>query len=306
MVFTAGGASVPDTYAYTDQNGYTHTFFGFDGDAGAAAGQFWKTVDPDGQVAFVGHATTAATAISSGYSSGRILKAYDTADRRYTYTYTSLNGTYRLTEVVAETKTGGTWDSPTGVAEVASVEYSYYGDESNGDIGDLKTVSVFLPLTDAGVAVGTRYYRYYEGAYNESTNPGYPHHLKLVLGPEGTRNFDYNGGTPDASFDDDFLTASTDDLKPYGQAFFAYDTSHRIKSSWTNGACGCSGGLDGTFTFAYATNGSDDTAGYDVDEWRYRTVVTRPDGGYVSLYFDEVAQPLARVLTDADPSGSPT
>jgi len=307
MVFTSGGASVPDTYAYTDQHGYTHTFFGFDGDAGSAAGQYWKTVDPDGQVAYVGHATTPATAISSGYSSGRILYAYDTADRRYTYTYTSLNGTYRLTEVKAETKTGGTWDgTPTGVTEVASVDYAYYGDESNGDIGDLKTVTVSLPLTDAGDSIQKRYYRYYEGAYNETTNPGYPHHLKLVLGPEGTRNFDYNGGTPDSSFDDDFLTASTDDLKPYGAAYFTYDTSHRVTSCWTNGACGCSGGLTGTHTLTYATNGSDDTSGYGSTTVRYRTVVERPDGGFVSLYFDEVGQPLARVLTDADPSGSPT
>lgn len=305
VVFTSGGASVPDTYTYTDQNGYQHTFFGFDGDAGSAAGQYWKTVDPDGQVAFVGDATTPATAISSGYSSGRIQYAYDTADRRYTYTYSTLDSVVRLTQVKAETKTGGTWASPTGVTEVAKVEYSYYTSESYGDPGDLKLVTRTLPLTDSGQSsVMKTYYRYYEGTYDASTNPGYPHHLKLVLGPEGTRNYDYTGAG-DSTFDDDFLTETTDNLKPYGQSYFTYDTSHRIKSCWMNGSCGCSGGLNGDYTFTYATNGTDDT-GYDEDEWRYRTVVSRPDGGYVTLYFDEVAQPLARVLTDADPAASPT
>jgi hypothetical protein len=45
--FVDGGAD-PDLYVYTDQWGYEFRFFGFDGDAGSAAGQFWKVTDPGG------------------------------------------------------------------------------------------------------------------------------------------------------------------------------------------------------------------------------------------------------------------
>jgi hypothetical protein len=41
-------------------------------------------------------------------------------------------------EEVTLTKTGGTWASPTGVAEVAKVDYGYYANETYGDVGDLK------------------------------------------------------------------------------------------------------------------------------------------------------------------------
>lgn len=306
IVFTSGGASVPDTYVYTDQAGNEHSFFGFDTDVGSAAGQYWKTEDAAGNVAFVGDETTAATAITNGYTSGKIQYAYDTSDRRYTYTYTTLDSVSRLTRVVAETKAGGTWGgTPTGVAEVARVDYDYYSNETHGDVGDLKTVTLTTPLTDSGQSLTqTKYYRYYEGTYHATTNPGYPHGLKLIVGFEGCRNYDYNGAG-DSSFDDDFLTETTANLEPYAEAYFEYDTSHRIKSCWMSGACGCSGGLNGTYNFAYATNGTDD-AGYDEDEWRYRTVIDRPDSGYTTLYFDEVAQPTARVVTDADPSASPT
>ena len=85
--FTDGGSG-PDTWKLTDQHGTEVTFFGFDADAGAAAGQLWTIVDTDGNKAYVGDPTSASTAISNGYdSSGRMLKAYDTSDRRYTYTY---------------------------------------------------------------------------------------------------------------------------------------------------------------------------------------------------------------------------
>ncbi len=149
--FTAASGGEPETYKLVDQHGTETTFFGFDTNAGAAKGQVWKIVDAEGNTAFVGDATTASTAITNGYTAqGRISKAYDSADRRFTYTYDGT--TYRLTEVKAETKTGGTWSSPTGLAEVAKVNYEYYGDETYGDSGALKLVEVTTPLTDSGVS----------------------------------------------------------------------------------------------------------------------------------------------------------
>lgn len=299
---TDGGGSA-DTYKLTDQHGYEFTFFGFDGDAGAAAGQLWKIVDPDGNTAYVGDSSSSATAISSGYDgSGRILYAYDSSDRRYTYTYTTLDSVVRLTEVKAETKTGGTWASPTGLATVAEVDYGYYTSETYGDAGDLKTVTITTPLTDSGVSLTQkRYYRYWEGTYDATTNPGYPHALQYVVDFEGVRRFDWS----DSTFDDDHLTASETSLKPYASAFFKYDTSHRVKEAWFNGDCGCSGANNGTYHFEYETNGSfSDTANTYDTTWCTRTVVQRPDTSYLTQYWDEVGQALSQVSTDADPDNT--
>lgn len=72
FLFTSGGGG-PDTYELTDQHGNELTFFGFDVDAGVAAGQLWTIVDPAGNKAYVGHATSAASAITSGYDgAGRV------------------------------------------------------------------------------------------------------------------------------------------------------------------------------------------------------------------------------------------
>lgn len=97
-------AGSPDTFVYHDQRNTRVSFFGFNTAGNATDGQFWKMVDPAGNTAFVGDAASAATAASSGYSAGLITAAYDSADRRYSYTYTSVGGVSRLTRVVAETK----------------------------------------------------------------------------------------------------------------------------------------------------------------------------------------------------------
>jgi YD repeat-containing protein len=302
FLLATGAGSEPDTYTLTDQVGNKWTFFGFDGDAGTAAGQFWKSETTSGKVAYVGHATTGSTAISTGYSSGRILTAYDAEDRRYTYTYTTLDGVSRLTEVKAETKTSGTWSSPSGVVTVGEVDYAYYTNETFGDVGDLKSATRTTPLTDVGIdSVAKTYYRYYEGSYNSVTNPGYPHCLKYVVGAEGTRRHDWQ----DLTFDDDFLTETEANLKPYAEAYYAYDTSYRVKEGWFNGRCGCSGASNGTHTLDYQTNGSySDTSGY-TDNWSARTVVGLPDGSFETQHFDEAGQALTLVKSDDDPSGSP-
>ena len=297
---TAAAGGEPEIYTLTDQAGMEFHFFGFDEDASPAEGQLWKVVDPDGNVAFAGHATTASTAISSGYTAtGRMEYLYDTSDRRWTYAY---DGNDRISSVKAETKTGGTWGSPTGVTEVGKVEYSYYGAESYGDDGDLKMVEITTPLTDSGVSLTRKkYYRYWEGTYNATTNPGHPHDIKYIVDFEGTRQQDWQ----DSTFDEDFLTETDGNLESYASAYFEYDSSYRIVSAWFNGECGCSGAANGTFNFEYETNGSfsDTSETYD-EEWKERTVVARPDGSYLTQYFDEVGQALSRVITDADPDNT--
>ena len=300
-------SGTPDLYVYTDQVGMEFTFLGFNTSGNAADGQLWKIEDAASNVAYVGDSSSASTAVSSGYdSSGRITYAYDSADRRYTYTYTTLDSVDRLTQVKVETKTGGTWASPTGLAEVSKVDYTYYTSETYGDIGDLKTVELTTPLSDSGINdERVKYYRYWEGTYNSSTNPGHPHAIRLVLDYEGARNFDWSeSGTGEPEFDDGFLTANTDDLKPYAAAYFEYDSSHRIDDAWFNGSCGCSGAGTGTHSYRYETNGSySDSSGYDTT-WARRTSVQRPDDSWITQYFDEVGQPLSYVVTDDDPSNT--
>lgn len=300
--FTSGGAAA-DTYTLTDMRGTEFTFFGFDADAGAAAGQIWKIVDANGNTAYVGDSSTAATAISAGYdAAGRILLAYDASDRRFSYTYSTLDSVKRLTQVKVETKTSGTWASPSGLATVAQVDYAYYTSEVHGDPGDLKKVTITKYLSESSVTQTLKkYYRYWEGTYDASNNPGYPHALQYVYGFEGIRKFDWLNST----FDEDFLTASESSLTPYASAYFEYDSSHRIRKAWFNGSCGCGGGAaNGTTEFAFAGVTYTNNAGYDAAPAQ-RTVIKRPDGSYLTQYFDETSQPLSQIISDGDPSGSP-
>ncbi|MCK6477932.1 MAG: hypothetical protein L6Q35_14005, partial [Phycisphaerales bacterium] len=192
----------PDTWTYTDQHGNKTVFFGGNTSSGRADWQIWKMTDPAGNVCYVGDATTASTAASSGYNADQtIAVAYDGSTqaggggRRYTYTYSTIDSVSRLTQVKAETKASGSWSSPSGLVEVGKVEYAYYqtGDNTDGANGNLKLVTITTPLTDSGVSVvKKKLYRYYQGTYNGSTNPGEPNAMKLVVGYEGYRSYDWD------------------------------------------------------------------------------------------------------------------
>lgn len=298
----------PDTWTLTDPSGMQAVFFGGNTGSNQANWQVWKYVDPAGNTAYVGHASTAATAVSNGYdASGRILYAYDTADRRYTYTYSTIDSVVRLTQVKAETRTGGTWaSSPTGVVTVGQVDYAYYQTGSNtyGDNGALRQVTITTPLSDpTQLLVRKKLYHYYKGAYNGSTNPGESTLIKLVAGFEGVRKYDWATG---GNLNDDQLTATTTALEPYSEAVLEYDSSRRVYKVFSNGDCGCSGGPNGTYELSYGNNGSfSNTSGYDT-AWKSRTIVKRPDTTYFTQYFDEVGQPLSRIVTNTDPGSSPT
>jgi RHS repeat-associated protein len=308
--FTYASGS-PDIWTYTDAVGNEIKFFGGNTSSNRANWQLWKMTDPDGNVAYVGDSSTASTAVTSGYdTSSRMTTAYDTADRRYTYSYSSgtIGGVKRLESVVAETKASGSWSSPSGVVERARVEYAYLtaDGDSHGDAGDLKTVTITTPLTDSGISdVRVKYYRYWDGSYDASgtprANPGYIHYLKLVVDFEGARNYDWL----DATFDADYVGATDAALKEYAAAYFEYDSSRRVDQVFFNGQCGCGGAASGTHKFTYASDSVTPTSGYDT-AWRRRAVVERPDGTFVTQYFDETGQALSQVITDATPaSGSP-
>ncbi|MFN7021605.1 MAG: hypothetical protein ACK4WH_09795, partial [Phycisphaerales bacterium] len=306
----------PDLYVYTDQNGNRTYFFGGNTSSNPADWQLWKFVDPAGNTAYVGHATTASTAISGGYYksdgqfSGRIKQAFDSEGRRYTYLYSTqeVGGTRRLTEVTAEVYENEEW------VEVGRVEYAYYQDGDNcwGGDGNLKLVRVVTPLSDPIKTLMRRqYYRYYTGSYHATNNPGHPNTIKMVIGYEGVRRFDWlDQDLSNESFNDavgcgQASTTTDDALKPYADAFFKYDSDYRVISVYFDGECGCAGGTNGEHKLTYEDNPSfSGASGYDT-AWHRRVVIEPPTGGaWVTQYLDEVGQPLSRVLTDASPANT--
>lgn len=305
--------SGPDLWEYTDQHGNLTVFFGFDAESQPANGQIWKWVpqtDSSTKCAFVGDKTSASTAISSGFdANGRMLYLFDIADRRYSIDYSSstIGGAKRMMSVTAETKTGGTWSgTPTGVSTAAKVEYSYYDGEAYGTAGDLKFVKVTNVLDGSTTQIKKKLYRYYTGSYNATTNPGYPHAIKYVYDFEGYRRADLDEGS---GLDDGVLAKDDDDdvgtgsqFMEYSAAHFEYDTSHRISKATFNGQCGCSGGASGEHQFAYSGTGySNNTSSYDTAP-ATTTIVTQPDGHYLTQYFDEAGQALGTLVTIADPA----
>src|SRR6185295_1792839 len=315
-----------DTYVWTDQVG-TKTYF-FGGNSNRADWQIWKIVDVTGNTAFVGDSSSASTAITSGYNAdGSIMLAFDGEKtyegRRYTYSYTTIDSVSRLTQVLVETKASGGWDSPSGVKTAARVKYTYYSSSTHGPNGHLESVRIRTRLTDSADALTSgvyservKYYRYY-GNYSWTDaeyKRGNSGDLMMVLDYEGCRKYDWDQDSKlfDDDSDDvvdsgeyDFLGASDSALLPYSAAFFEYPNGdHKISKAIFNGECGCSGGTNGTYEFTYGTSGYTNTGSYDT-AWATRTVITQPDGTYVTQFFDEVGQALSRVISDGAPTGSP-
>ncbi|MBK9189246.1 MAG: hypothetical protein IPM33_09860 [Phycisphaerales bacterium] len=320
-VFTYEAGS-PDLYVYTDQQGNRTYFFGGNTASDRANWQVWKFVDPAGNTAYVGHATTASSAVSDGYNAdGTISKAFDSSGRRYCYSYTTIDDDSRLDRVTAEINAEGGWGDCGSETLVGKVEYDYYSasDQTHGPAGHLKLVTVTTPLSfDSQVQSAVpllarkQHYRYYTQAYDNSAGRrGGIGMIKMVIGPEGCRRFDWgeDGVESPPVLDNGFLTASDSSLKPYADAYFEYPSGgDRVWSVYFDGECGCSGGANGEYKLTYDdTNpGFSGTSGYDT-AWNRRVVIEPPTGGaWSTQYFDELGQPLSRVLTDATPgTGTP-
>jgi RHS repeat-associated protein len=304
--------SIPGVYEVRDLNGYVWTFFDFDTESQGAAGQLWKVQDEDGtgDTAYVGVSSSMSDGLagfehSGGVRTARINTFVDSSDRKFSYTYATVGGKTRLTEVTAQIKTGGTWaSSPSGVTTVGEVDYTYYDGTNytaNGLAGDLKTVTVSMPLSSGDDLVRTTYYRY-------AVASGQEHLIRLIIGPEGYRR--YTGGS---------IETETDaTLTPYSTHKITYDSGAKtVASIIFNGECGCGGGsangehfvsreLNSTY-FSGSANAYDGDGDWGSADWYSRTTVTRPDGNVVAVYFDEVGQMMGRVQSDTGSftSGSP-
>ncbi|HMN42745.1 MAG TPA: hypothetical protein PKE29_18035, partial [Phycisphaerales bacterium] len=293
VTYTAAAGAVPELYTYFDKRGNQIVFFG---SAGNGTNQLWKMIDPAGNTAYV-HSLTASTA-ASGFSAGLIFSMFDASGHKYAFTYTTVGGAFKLQTVEAQINSGS-WTT------VAKVDYAYYAsvDNDKGRIGDLKLVTITHKGVSGGDYVRRKYYRYYTRAYDNSDGRrGETHSIKMVVGFDGVRQYDPSGTS--------FYSASDAALKPYSESYFEYPSGdYRLANATFNGNCGCAGGTSGTYSFSYAdgSNYATDIADTSYDTaWGRRTVIAQPDGTYVSQYFDETGAPLSRVLTNTDPSGSPT
>lgn len=227
-----------DEIHLTDQRGIKSVFFGFNN--GLASGQIWQIIDATGQRIVVNNA--AKNVAIAGYTAngGRIQSITDASGHLYSFTYTPIGGA-RLSQVAA---------TLAGVP-VGTVDYGYYdgvNETANGSAGDLRMVTVSTP-TAGGTLVRSKYYRYYTAAWSNSDGlRGRPRAMKMVVGFEGVRGFGAGN-----------LAGATDNaLKPYSEAWMEYTsaTDDRVSAGFFNGECGCSGGINGAYTFSYSNSSS--------------------------------------------------
>ncbi len=305
-----------------DQAGNEIVFFGFESQlsASGAAGQVWKytvckgTTSGSEEVAYVGNKEKPLTAATVGYANGHIVAAWDSAGRKFTYSYATVGGVDRLTSVVATKTVSGT------TTTIATVEYAYYGQSGytvgdNGASGDLARVQITLPTSfpaagSSGAIEDIRENRFYYASGSR---------LKLVLGYEGTRAYLANAGSTPVAWNANATTLATA-LNSYAEFRAAYATSGtsiQVESAWFAGMDGNNGQPAGMHQFAFEGNGSFTPPA----PWQSRAVVKLPQFSryagddlaspaeasgsvWLTQYFDALGQPLHSVASDIDPSSS--
>jgi dockerin type I repeat protein len=291
-------------YIFRDIFGLEAFFFDPDDTTnGYARGQLWKVKTPNGKSIYAGgdsvEAPSRTVSASSYHASGGPSVMFDASKRRYTFAYNAT--TKRLESVTVEIDPNGdhTW---TDAEECGKVEYAYYtGSSTNGSDGDLGLVSVTVPVDETASPVIEQvkqtHYRYHKSG----SSVGAPHELRMIVEPEGLRNY-YGGGKQSLTTLDGLSDAS---IEGYASARFEYD-SGRIDKAWFAGECGCGGGSSGAYEISYGTNSNyTNTSAYDT-AWAMRAIVERPDGTFRTQYFDEFGQPLSSVITSHEPGTTPT
>ncbi|WP_186774669.1 RHS repeat protein [Allorhodopirellula solitaria] len=174
----------------------------------------------------------------------------------------------RLRHVTLQRKIdAGAWQ------DIQRAKYDYYGSgDTGGSVGDLRRARQQEPA-DGGTwqDKNTHYYRYYTAGEAK----GFEHGLKYVLEPESYARL---------SEVTDPLTASDAQLAQYADYHFQYNAARRvIKETVQAGAM--------TFKFAYSANNDSDD---NYNQWRRKTVETRPDGSQNIVFTNYIGQVLVK------------
>ena len=202
------------------------------------------------------------------------------AGERFLYSY---NGDFRIDEISWDQRTSpsGSWTTRRTVA------YSYYGSgESYGVSGSLKQTIV---KDSADNAIDTTYYRYYTSGSNSQL-------LKYFFRPAS-----YDRLAQDVA---DPLNASDATVAPYADSYFEYDGSKRVTKAVAQGegCSSCSGGL-GEFTYSYYERTSGWSPG--MNEWKYRTIETLPDGSSQNVvYTNEFGEAMLNIFRESSSAPS--
>lgn len=314
----AGSNGDHDLFVYWDQHGTRSTFFDPRDEDNAITvspsvydgrGQLWTIEDVAGNTAYVGHATSPTDAITEGYHPhGGIKTAYDTAGRKYEYTYTDVQSTsgpsqsrVSLTKVEAFVLDGIDW-----VTTGAKVEYTYAQQQKSNVhlFGDLIDVAVTIPLGGFDPAqptqlISTTRQQYFY--YTSTTHSQYrPHWLRFAISPEGVRLHaaENEGDTP---LDDPSLPELYADFE---FRYFTDNTSSslpahagKIRNFQYSGSAHDERARTEFYYGDYDTFLSSSTPTYDPGHATFTTVYPQLTVGQVvfAQYFDEAGQPVTRV-----------
>ena len=303
-----------ELFTYYDPVGTTTVFFGFSGYSSTEPqGQIWKYTTGTGSgvsTAYAGDATTIATALTSGYDAGgRITKAFDSAGRRFDFTYSTsaIGGAKRLLKV--EAKGVGSLSTTT----IAEVDYTYYGNAPTsttyGSTGALSGVSV--KLSPAGTLEQTRTNAFYYEAVNSATSQ--PERLRMVLGYEGARRMGSSS----------LYSSAMAAVEPRSEILVSYPASGTTNpekvstlrlAGMTGTATGVSGERvqpDGLYSIAYQS-----VSGGSLTAPASRAVITFPSidrlvgttastgSAFATHYFNTAYEPLSTVTHDDNPTAS--
>src|SRR4029453_8524443 len=251
-------------FRLTEPSGIVWEFLDYSAPSGRD-GRFYRATLPGGQQITV----TAYT----GEDISEVERTYNdgTSDHTEQFQYVYASG--RLSTVTVRRKVGaGAWTN------IRREAYTYYGtSETYGNEGNLKTAIVQLPSgASSWTDHQTSYYRYYK---DSAGGTGFQHGLKYVVGPEAYQRLVAAGQTP--------ATASDGTLAAYADHYLEYDSSQRVTKHTVLGA-------QQTYTFAYTLRTG--TLTDDYNQWRRKTVMTRPDGATVTVFTNHIGQVILHEL----------
>ena len=245
-------------YVLTDTAGDQTHFYDTSNSTGLSPrwGKFKSMTDPAGNVTTVTRWTADGKAAEVQRSTPVGQTPHVVESFVYSYVASDVNQGLINNVTLRRQVDGGDW------TVVRQVDYTYYKTgEANGNPTDLKTAIV---EDAAGNALDTTYYRYWPrvGSGVDAFDG-----LKYVVNPQSYARLAAAVGDP--------FSASDQDLAPYADNFFQYDSQKRVIKEVAQGtSCSCAAdGGQGTFTYSYSIS----PFGVDYNTWKYKTIETLPD-----------------------------
>ncbi|HQU44211.1 MAG TPA: hypothetical protein PK867_15430, partial [Pirellulales bacterium] len=254
------------TFALAAPNGQTIVFNDFNS---ANPGLFQSQATAGGQILQV---TSYAPGTPLGI--GEVQRSYTSGGTTTIESFLySLTGDNLAGVLLRRQVGGGAWQN------VRQVLYAYYGDgDPNGSFGDLKSATVQTFNAGAWQTINNHYYRY----WTVDGGGALWHGLKYVLNSASYDRMVAAGLNP--------LTATDAQLAGYADLYLEYDSDRHITKEATDGGLYVSG-----LAFSKNTN-----PGYvdAYNNWKTRTVETRPDGSVNTVYANYVNDVLLKQLAN--------